>query len=478
MATTYLRPYKTSPYMTAQQTMRDRFDYALNPRKCAAISSYLCDPKTADAEFMLVKSQYEAETGRRADDGNLFYQIRQAFPYGEVTPEEANRIGYETALRWTKGKYQFFVVTHTDKEHTHNHIYYCSTAHDRSRKYHNFWGSTFAVRRLSDRVCLEHNLSIVKNPKQHSEGKYSHYGQWQNDHGGKKPTFQQRLRDQIDACLADKPESFDVFLHMMTEAGFEVKHGRGGTISFRALAYGQDRFTRLRSDTLGEGYGPEDIRAVIEGRAPRPAGRSRPPTGSAGSSGGGINLLVDIQQRMSEGKGPGYAQWATVYNLKQMAATLQFLQENNLLEYAALEKRVAQASDRFHSLAGELREVESALSVNAELKTASVDYAKTRAVFDGYKAAGYSKAYLAEHEGELALYRAAQATFRRLLDGGRLPKMDALKAEGRELTARKKAAYSEYRAAKKEMRDVVAAKGNIDRLLGITGPEKDKEMQR
>lgn len=256
-----------------------------------------------------------------------------------------------------------------------------------------------------------------------------------------------------------------------------VKHGRSGAISFRAPAYGQEKFTRLRSDTLGEGYGPEELRAIIEGRAPLPAGRSRPPAGSTGSS-GGINLLVDIQAKIHEGKGHAYENWATVYNLKQMAATLQFLQENNLLEYAALKTRAAQASDCFHALAGELREVKAALSVNTELKAASVDYAKTRAVFDGYKAAGYSKACLAEHEGELALYRAAQATFRRLLDVQKLPKMDALKTEGRELMARKKAAYQEYRAAKREMRDIVAAKGNIDRLLGLTEPEKDKEMQR
>lgn len=463
--------------MTAQQTMRDRFDYALNPRKVGALSAYLCDPETADAEFALIKAQYEAETGRRADDGNLFYQIRQAFPHGEVTPEEANRIGYETAMRWTKGKYQFFVVTHVDREHIHNHIYYNSTAHDRSRKYHNFWGSTFAVRRLSDRVCLEHGLSIVENPKQHSKGKYKHYGEWQEDMGGKEPTFQERLKNQIDICLSERPESFDAFLQMMAGAGFEVKHGRGGAISFRAPAYGQERFTRLRSDTLGEGYGPEALRAIVEGEAPFPAGQSRPSAESAGSS-GGINLIVDIQAKMRDGKGPAYEQWATIYNLKQMAATLQFLQENDLLEYSQLELRASEASDRFHTLAGDIRDAEAALSVNSELKAASVDYAKTRPVFDGYKAAGYSKKYQAEHEGELALYRAAQATFRRLLNGGRLPKMDALKTEGRELTAQKKAAYTGYRAAKKEMRDIVTAKANIDHLLGITGPEKDKEMQR
>ena len=97
--------------------MEDRFIYGLNPEKLGAVSSYLCDPNTAPAEFLLVKSQYLAETGRAVSRGALFFQIRQAFLPGEVTAEEANRIGYETAMRWTKGKYQFFVCTHTDKAH-------------------------------------------------------------------------------------------------------------------------------------------------------------------------------------------------------------------------------------------------------------------------------------------------------------------------------------------------------------------------
>ena len=427
---------------------------------------------------MLVKNQYEAETGRGAGDGNLFYQIRQAFPGGEVTPEEANRIGYETAIRWTKGKYQFFVVTHIDRSHIHNHIYYNSTAFDRSRKYYSFWGSTFAVRRLSDRVCLEHGLSIVENPKQRSRGKYKHYGQWQEAAGGGELTFKQRLKDQIDACLAEKPPSFDAFLRAMEAAGFEVKHGHGGSISFRAPAYGQERFTRLRSSTLGEGYGPEELRAVIREGGPLPGQAPFPAEQRLTAASGGVNLIVDIQRRMKEGKGPAYERWAQIFNLKQMAATLQYLQENSLLEYGQLERRATQAADRFHALSGKIKELETALSINAELKAATMDYAKTRPVFDGYKAARYSKKYLAEHEGDISLYRAAQATFKRLLNGGRLPKMDALKAEGRELGARKKAAYAEYRAAKKEMRDVLAAQSNIDHLLDITGPGRNKEMQR
>ena len=158
--------------------MEERFAYGLNPKKLGAVSAYLCDPASAPAEFLLLKSQYQAETGRAVERGALFFQIRQAFPPGEVTPEEANKIGYETAMRWTKGKYQFFVCTHIDKGHIHNHIYYNSTAQDCSRKFHNFIGSSFAVRRLSDRVCIEHELSVIQNPKQHSKGRFLHYGQW------------------------------------------------------------------------------------------------------------------------------------------------------------------------------------------------------------------------------------------------------------------------------------------------------------
>lgn len=228
------------------------------------ISSYMCDHKTADAEFLLSKAKYKAITGReqKRDADILCYQIRQAFVPGEVTPEDANRVGYETAMRWTKGKYAFFVATHIDRAHIHNHIYYNSTALDCTRKFRDFLGSARAVRRLSDRVCLENGLSYIAHPKLKSKGKYKHYGQWLG--GGKPLTFQERLKAQIDICLAEKPPDMDAFLQAMAAAGYEVKHGRGGVISFRAE--GQERFTRLRSSTLGAGYGQEDIQAVIEGR--------------------------------------------------------------------------------------------------------------------------------------------------------------------------------------------------------------------
>lgn len=451
------------------QTMEERFAYGLNPEKLGAVSSYLCDPATAHAEFLLTKSQYQAETGRAVERGALFFQIRQAFPQGEVTPEEANKIGYETAMRWTKGKYQFFVCTHTDKGHIHNHIYYNATACDCSRKYHNFIGSTFALRRLSDRVCIEHDLSYIQNPAQHSKGKFLHYGQWL---GTDRPlSYQERLRLAIAEALVKSPADFDVFLWLMDKSGYEVRHGRGGAISF--VAPGQERATRFRASTLGDGYDPEGIRAVIAGKRPVPAITIETPAAPRR-----VNLIIDIQERIRSGKGPAYDRWAKIYNLKQMAAALQFLQEHKLTEYDQLAARTEAAVDRFHKVTGELKSTEAALSKTAALMGATVDYAKTRSVFDSYKAAQYSKKYLAEHEAELATYRAARAAMNNILSGAKLPKMDALKEKRRRLAAEKKALYAEYRDAQHEMREAVAVKANIDHLLGLTDERKIKEQER
>ena len=460
---------------TIAEAIKDCTDYGKNPDKTRGgelISAYECDPATVVAEFLLSKSKYKAITGRvqKWDEDILCYQIRQSFLPGEVTPEEANRIGYELGMSWTKGNHAFIVTAHIDKAHVHNHIYYNSTSLDCARKFRNFWNSSFAIRRVSDRICLEHGLSIVKNPKPRSKGKFKNYGEWLGDN--KPPTFQERLQAQIDAALLQKPADFAAFLSLMKAASYEVKHGRGGSLSF--CCPGQERFTRCRASTLGEGYSPEDIRAVIEGRASfLPSSRAVEPV----KSGRRLNLIIDIQNRL-QGKGPAYERWTKVFNLKQMAAALAYLQDNGLTEYEQLEKKAGEATERFHVLAGKIKTVEAALAANAELKGATVNYAKTRPVFEAYKASWYSKKFLAEHEADIDIYRASRAKMSAILDGAKLPKMEKQKEECRRLAAEKKELYAEYRAARKDMREVTTAKANIDYLLGLTGQEKNKEQER
>ena len=229
---------------TIAEAIRDCLDYGKNPEKTESgkyISAYECDPATVADEFLLAKASYAAMTGREQKKANdvLCYQIRQSFYPGEITPKEANRIGYALAMRWTKGRHAFIVTTHTDKQHIHCHIYYNSTTLDCTRKFRNFWGSSFALRRLSDRLCLENGLSIVENPKPRSKGKYRNYGEWQKERKGRL-SYQDRLRLAIDTALAERPADLDEFLGLMKRAGYEVKKVRGGGISFRLTGQGQE----------------------------------------------------------------------------------------------------------------------------------------------------------------------------------------------------------------------------------------------
>ena len=473
MATTYYKKHKISKGETIAQSLKERFDYGQNPDKTEGgelISSYGCDHMTADAEFLLSKAKYKAATGReqRRDADVLCYQIRQSFKPGEITPEEANRIGYETAMRWTKGKYAFFVATHTDKAHIHNHIYYNSTSLDCTRKFRDFIGSGRAVRRLSDRICLENDLSVITNPKLHSKGRFLHYGAWLGT--ARQPHIRSsyglpsmKLSQNALPILTLSSGSWSVRLHGQAWARRYDLFSCSGAGAGYPVAGIHPR-GRLRS----RGH-----QAVIAGERPLPEQPVPAPAAPRR-----VNLIVDIQERLRSGKGAAYARWAKVYNLKQMAAALQFMQEQNITEYDQLSAKAEDAVSRFHALTEQLRRTEADLSATSELMGAVVRYAKTRPVFDGYKAAKYSRKYLAEHEAELADYRAAKATMGELLGGEKLPKMAELKEKRRQLAARKKALYTEYRSAQEEMRQAVAVKANIDYLLGVTDGQRKKEQER
>lgn len=223
--------------------MSDRFDYGQNPEKTldgALIRSYECDPLTADSEFLLSKARYKSITGReqKRDADVLCYQIRQSFPPGELDPEEALNIGYELAMRWTKGKHAFFVVSHADRPHPHVHIYYNSTTLDCTRKYRDFLGSARALRRLSDRICLEHDLSVIKNPKLHSKGKFQHYGQWL---GAPAPLLQGAATGDHRRGPGGSARRLCRVPPADGGSGGPGEAGRGGVISFRLP--GQDRAT-------------------------------------------------------------------------------------------------------------------------------------------------------------------------------------------------------------------------------------------
>ena len=467
MATTRIMPLHVGKGRTESNAISDIIDYVENPQKTdngRLISSYGCDSRTADAEFLLTKRQYIAATGRvRGADDVIAYHLRQSFMPGEITPEEANRLGMEFAKRFTKGDHAFVVCTHTDKAHIHNHIIWSAVNLECDRKFRNFWGSTKAVRRLSDTICVENGLSIVENPKPHGKS----YNKWLGDQA--KPTHREQLREMIDHALEQKPADFDELLRLLAGMGCEVSR-RGKAI--RLKAPGWKKVVRM-DEGLGEGYSEVALRAVLAGKrqhTPRKKSVAQPEPPK-------VNLLVDIQAKLQAGKGAGYAQWAKVFNLKQMAQTMNYLSEHNLLDYADLAEKAAAATARHNELSAQIKAVEKRMAEIAELRTHIVNYAKTREIYVAYRKAGYSKQFRQEHEQEILLHQAAKQAFNAIPEK-KLPKIKELQTEYAELLAEKKKLYAEYRVARAEMRELLTVKANVDRVLQMEvaqDAEKEKD---
>ena len=460
IATTRLMPLHVGRGSTIASTLAGSLDYVEDPGKTQDgeyISSYECDAKTADAEFLLSKSLYKNLTGRDQGDNNVIaYHVRQSFRPGEITPEEANRIGYELAMRFTKGKHAFVVCTHVDRHHIHSHIIWNSTALDCRSKFRNFIGSSFALRRVSDRLCLEHSLSVVENPKP-SRG---HYGRWLGDR--QKPSFQSIIRLAIEEALDKKPTDFDAFLKLLEEQGIEVLRDK----RLRFKAPGQKKPTRC--DTLKGEYAESVLRERISGRQ---LSRTEQTIAAQPES---FGLLIDVQKIIQSGKGPGYERWAKLFNLKQAAETLIYLQEHELDNYSLLSEKAAEASARSNALTERVKELDHVLTANANLQKQIVNYSKTREVYSAYRQAGYSRKFLSEHAGEMELHKTAKQTFDKL-GLTKLPTVKALRSDYAEQLALKKKAYAEYKTARSDMRELLNAKLNVDVLLGL---ETNRQTQR
>ena len=478
MAATRLIAMHQNKGRSVAQCLKDRTDYAKNGEKTEngeLISSYACDKETVDEEFLLAKQEYLRITGRRPQGDIIAYQIRQSFKPGEITPQEANDIGYETAMRFTKGNHAFIVATHTDRAHIHNHIIFNSTNLSCDRKFRDSWFIALALQRVSDTICLEHALSVIE-PRKPSErdNRNPHI-----DEAEERPSFRKSLREKIDQLLPAQPKDLEDFLEKLRASGYEIKKGKH--IAIRGP--GQKRFIRLYS--LGEGYSEEDIRKRIAGEMKldaekgEAAGSPKKQSASKRHAGSdrGFDLLIDINRKMQEGKSKGYERWAKIYNVKQISKALLFLQEHGIRDHEELEQKATTSAARFHELAAAIKEKESRLESIKDLKTSIINYAKTREVYDAYRKSGYSRKYLETHREEILLHKAAKEAFNKR-ELTKLPKVKDLSAEYSRILTEKRKLYEEYRTVKKEMMDYQIAKQDIDRFLKIDEEQHQKEKTK
>lgn len=463
MAATRLIALHVNKGKTVAQCLADRTDYSQNAEKTndgEFISSYECDPKTADEEFLLSKRQYQHITGREHRNNIIAYQIRQSFKPGEITPEEANRIGYETAMRWTKGNHAFFVATHIDKAHIHNHIIYNSTSLDCTKKFRNFIRSGLAVQRLSDIVCLENGLSVI-TPKPYKE-------RIKRTVFPKKRTYRDELCEAIDLVLKEKPKTFDGFIQLLAERGFVFKDGKQAALKGQK----QKRFIRLSS--LGDGYSKEELQAVITGKSLYKSKSNFAKTSEQKR----FHLLIDIQSQMAEGKTTGYEKWAKKYNCKEAARTVCLLKEKGIDSYEDLTILTDKLSSRFTELTDSIKNAEKRMVEIKVLQTHINNYYKTRQTYVEYRKSGYSKKFFEEHRDEISIHKAAKQAFDQL-EGKKIPSRQSLHEEFNQLILQKKQEYAEYRQVKKEMQEYLIAKQTVETILNIDRKkEKGKEMIR
>ena len=426
-------------------TLSKAIAYILNPEKTdekLLVSSYGCASETAAREFEWTRKI--AEQKGMNPVRIIARHVIQSFEIGEVTPELAHEIGKQFADEILGGKYEYVLTTHIDKDHVHNHLIFNAVDFVNYHAYKSYKRIYYDMREVSDRLCKENGLSVIP-PSQNKGMGYKEYTE-----AKRGTSWKQKLKQTIDR-LVITAKDYDDFLRLMQEAGYEIKTGK--YISFRAE--GQERFTR--SKTIGENYTEERIKERIAGRTPRRNRRQTVPKG--------ISLIGDIQERIRLIDSKGYEYKAKLTILKEAARTLNYLTENNLLQYADLEKKVEDVHSSYDRTGKELKGVEARLrEVQPLIKNIS-NYQRLKPVYDAFQKAKDKPGFKAKHEAELVIFEAARSTLLAMQGDEKLPSLKTLKAEQAQLFEEQERLYAERNRLKKEAKQIETIKSNVDTFL-------------
>ena len=419
--------------------------YILNPEKTdekLLVSSYGCASETAAREFEWTRKI--AEQKGMNPVRIIARHVIQSFEIGEVTPELAHEIGKQFADEILGGKYEYVLTTHIDKDHVHNHLIFNAVDFVNYHAYKSYKRIYYDMREVSDRLCKENGLSVIP-PSQNKGMGYKEYTE-----AKRGTSWKQKLKQTIDR-LVITAKDYDDFLRLMQEAGYEIKTGK--YISFRAK--GQERFTR--SKTIGENYTEERIKERIAGRTPRRSQRQTTPKG--------ISLIGDIQERIRLIDSKGYEYKAKLTILKEAARTLNYLTENNLLQYADLEKKVEDVHSSYDRTGKELKGVEARLrEVQPLIKNIS-NYQRLKPVYDAFQKAKDKPGFKAKHEAELVIFEAARSTLLAMQGDEKLPSLKTLQAQQQQLLDEQQRLYDERAKLKKEVKQIETIKSNVDTFL-------------
>ena len=317
MAVTKIHPIKS--------TLKNAIDYICNGDKTddeIYVTTHLCSRENAHKEFELTRKQFNSRTK------TLAHHLFQSFVPEEVSFEEAHQVGIELCEQILEGKYEYVLATHIDKNHIHNHIIFNSIDVDEGKVYHSYYASYMNIRSQSDRLCREHNLSVIDQETQREineikRRKFVSWHDWNEDKKGS--SYKSRLQFDIDRSIKLSVNWQD-FLDRMKSFGYEIKLGKH--IAFRKK--GQQRFTRAK--TIGANYTEERIKERILNKDKE------------------LGNIIELTNNNKAKSSKGYKHWATKHNLKTAASTLVEIRNKGFNSMEELERGISRISTEKNEL--------------------------------------------------------------------------------------------------------------------------------
>lgn len=441
-------------------TVNKAIEYICNPDKTderLLISSYACAPETAAIDFKYTL----AHTNQH--DENKAYHLIQSFLPGEVSFEEAHRIGQELADRVLEGKYSYVVSTHIDKDHVHNHIIFCAADNLEHEKYHDCKQTYYRIRKLSDELCTEHHLSVINPGRERGKS----YKEWQADRDG--TSFKTGMRKDINTAIRHS-SNYEEFLMLMRAKGYEIKgeyfgEGAAKYIAFRPLD--KEHFVRGSARSLGKEYTKERIKERIEVQLERKAKKKvlLPKKDYSRKN------LVDTSDEKFQNS-PGLKRWADIENLKIAAQTYQ-----EVSSITELEQKIATLNETGKSAKQTLVKVEHRMKDLAEIIKYAEQYRDTRPYQLRYKNAKDKDAAFRKYESKLILHDGAKRVLEQKGLNIKSLNVDKLKTEYQELLSQKTKLTSTYQNSGKELKSLNRKLANLKQYLGKEPlPQQEKEQ--
>ena len=447
-------------------TVNKAVDYICNPEKTdesILISSYGCSPETAAYDFKFALSK------TKQSDTNKAYHLIQSFLPGEVSYNEAHKIGVELADKLLEGKYSYIVSTHIAKGHVHNHIIFCAADNVNHQKYHDCKQSYRRIRSLSDSLCKEHDLSVITP----GENRGKTYKEWQA--GRSNSSWKETLKTDIDEAIKNAATYKDC-IDLIRAKGYEIKGETFGEnshkfISFRPLD--RERFVRGSIKSLGAEYTKERIKERIEEKAlirdkkrvSFPV-RKKPVVKDYSKK----NLIDTTGDKFAES--PGLKHWADIQNLKIAAAS--YSQAGSIAE---LEQQIAAKSTLAKTARESLVETEHQLKDLGQVLKYAEQYKTNHIYHVRYQKSKDKDAYLRRHETELILHDGAENMLKRMGINPKEIDVEKLRNDYNALYSKKQTLQKTYKSAEKESADLNRKLDKLNQYLDRT-PEPPQNADR